>query len=79
MEDRLEDSSPKYWIVGDIFLGMADYLKMYTVYCSNQELANSALDKSLAQTDKFAQWYKVWKKRKKGDIPIYHSYIYPSN
>jgi len=45
LEERLESTTPKHWKVGDIFLQMADFLKMYTVYVSNQDIAMQALTK----------------------------------
>jgi hypothetical protein len=58
LEERLGDTSPKYWVVGDIIGSMADYLKMYTNYCSNRELSLSTIDKCMT-IPTFKEWLEV--------------------
>jgi hypothetical protein len=53
---RIEDSSHEYWIVGDIFIQVGDFLKMYTFYCSNQETAHQSLEKAKAENPEFKKW-----------------------
>eukprot|EP01114_Cavostelium_apophysatum_P010192 TRINITY_DN2367_c0_g1_i2.p1 TRINITY_DN2367_c0_g1~~TRINITY_DN2367_c0_g1_i2.p1 ORF type:complete len:778 (+),score=302.94 TRINITY_DN2367_c0_g1_i2:1160-3493(+) len=58
LEDRLEDSSPRYWLVGDIFLTMSDYMKMYTAYCSSHDTAMATFEKLIKENHGFQEWYQ---------------------
>lgn len=44
------------WQVGDIFMNLADYLKMYTSYCTNQANAVETVCRLRAQDAVFAQF-----------------------
>eukprot|EP01119_Soliformovum_irregulare_P010085 TRINITY_DN2464_c0_g1_i1.p1 TRINITY_DN2464_c0_g1~~TRINITY_DN2464_c0_g1_i1.p1 ORF type:complete len:1117 (-),score=381.50 TRINITY_DN2464_c0_g1_i1:42-3215(-) len=57
LEQRIEESSSRYWLIGDILLSMADYFKMYTAYCSGYEQALQLIDKSL-HIPAFEKWWK---------------------
>jgi len=58
LQDKMENSSPEYWVVGDVFLGMIDELTIYSVYCANKEQSTSMLLKLTKDNDKFNKWLK---------------------
>eukprot|EP01117_Protostelium_nocturnum_P012279 TRINITY_DN451_c1_g1_i1.p1 TRINITY_DN451_c1_g1~~TRINITY_DN451_c1_g1_i1.p1 ORF type:complete len:1064 (-),score=484.82 TRINITY_DN451_c1_g1_i1:37-2904(-) len=58
LEERVENSSPKYWVVGDIFEELADEMFIYSAYCTNKENSSSTLEKLRKDNQAFSKWLK---------------------
>eukprot|EP01119_Soliformovum_irregulare_P010103 TRINITY_DN246_c0_g3_i1.p1 TRINITY_DN246_c0_g3~~TRINITY_DN246_c0_g3_i1.p1 ORF type:complete len:1281 (+),score=503.97 TRINITY_DN246_c0_g3_i1:73-3915(+) len=60
LEDRLKTSQGNFDAhnVGDIFLQMGDYLKMYKVYCANQGYASQKVQNLSNSNSQFKQFLK---------------------
>lgn len=50
------------WLCGDIFLGVADFFKIYASYCNNQSIATQMLNKAFQQPN-FINWWQETKSK----------------
>ena len=65
-EDELESAAEKNAVnmitqIGDSFVRLADFLKMYSVYCTNQKISMETIEKSM-QKAAFKTFIEVKKK-----------------
>ncbi|PRP83680.1 calmodulin-binding protein [Planoprotostelium fungivorum] len=58
LQDRIENSSSEYWMIGDIFLEMADQMAIYSIYCTNKDQSGSLYLKLFKENSSFQKWVK---------------------
>ncbi|KAL6073123.1 RhoGEF domain containing protein [Balamuthia mandrillaris] len=60
---KVKKNKPSTQNIGEIFLSMADYLKMYTQYCSNQGRALAEIERLELENERFKEFLEQCKSK----------------